>query len=997
MKIIDLHIYGFGQLENMMIDNLADFQVFYGENEAGKSTIMAFIHAILFGFPTKQQNDLRYEPKQGAKYGGRIRIFHPKKGFAVIERVKGKTAGGDVTVRLENGEEGGEELLTELLSHIEKGIYQAIFSFNLQGLQNIHQMKGEEIGKFLFSAGTLGTDRLAATELELQKELDVRFKPSGKKPLLNEKLQELHKTNDQVKKAAAKNQSYEELIEQKQALQTERDDLQKKLVSIHTEVEKLQEWKKIEPFVKEEKWLELQLGELGQFAFPAKGMERYQQLNQLLQPYNARISSLSTRLENLQKEIEGREPDHDFLKRQPEIQAVLDQIPLYKQFIAQENQTELKLEEVSEKIASSREQLHLARSEEEILSVNTNIYMKDQVQHIANKGMMLDKSKQELEDRFTEEKRTLENLEESVAVAKRQLLPEAERADLERQISEGKDRSTVENKLQDIQEKIAFYNAVNQREKQQNQRRFSQQIVGGLLLLALVFYGFVTAQTVLSLVGAILFIAVVAFFIKGLKDGKDQKKSTALKTLYKEEQKWKEYLSSPQYSKISALTEKLAMDRHRRELLQISQVKLEQQQLLYDKVIDQFEQWERETAHYTEELTQICSVLKIPRELARAYLVESFQRIDQLKLLIREKRQLQFQLERIAKDKAAIAGEITKYTAVYTPESKDDLQKATYLLQIKLNEEQEKLIQYKEKQGKLTEIKEDLSQQFHEQKHIQKEMDQLFAEANAESEADFYDISRRAERKATLEDRLAEVKQQLYFSILSESEKEKYLLLADYADLIDNDLQEIEQLHLRQNEIHGQLASIRHELQMLEEGGSYSEILHQFKQKKGEFEEEAKEWAVYRLAQDVLSQTIEKYKNVHLPQMLSKAESYLCFLTEGNYCKIFLHPSKTGFLIERKDHTVFEANELSQATTEQVYVAIRLALATTLYERFQFPIIIDDSFVNFDANRTKRIIELLGEFKQNQILFFTCHRHLLAYFSKESTLFLNKGAVQPIY
>ena len=94
--------------------------------------------------------------------------------------------------------------------------------------------------------------------------------------------------------------------------------------------------------------------------------------------------------------------------------------------------------------------------------------------------------------------------------------------------------------------------------------------------------------------------------------------------------------------------------------------------------------------------------------------------------------------------------------------------------------------------------------------------------------------------------------------------------------------------------------------------------------------------------------------------MLSKAEEYLSFLTDGDYQRIHLQQSGPGFLVERKDHTMFEANELSQATTEQVIcINYDLALATTLYEKYHFPIIIDDSFVNFDAKRTEKVIELL--------------------------------------
>ncbi|MEH7273728.1 AAA family ATPase, partial [Neobacillus vireti] len=219
MKIQEIHIYGFGHLNNIEIKNLSDFQVFYGENEAGKSTIMAFLHGILFGFPTKQSSELRYEPKNGSSYGGKLRIFFDGHGLVTVERIRGKAL-GDVTVTLEDGTTGNEELLKQLLGNMDKGLYQAIFSFNIHGLQNIHQMKGEELGRFLFSTGTLGTERLAKTEAELQKELEARFKPSGKKPVINEKLKAVHELNSELTKAAAKNQEYEKLITDKEKINT---------------------------------------------------------------------------------------------------------------------------------------------------------------------------------------------------------------------------------------------------------------------------------------------------------------------------------------------------------------------------------------------------------------------------------------------------------------------------------------------------------------------------------------------------------------------------------------------------------------------------------------------------------------------------------------------------------------------------------------------------------------------------------------------------------
>ena len=120
--------------------------------------------------------------------------------------------------------------------------------------------------------------------------------------------------------------------------------------------------------------------------------------------------------------------------------------------------------------------------------------------------------------------------------------------------------------------------------------------------------------------------------------------------------------------------------------------------------------------------------------------------------------------------------------------------------------------------------------------------------------------------------------------------------------------------------------------------------------------------------------------------MLNMAQRYLSFLTDGQYVRIIPKQEGSGFLIENREHLLFEANELSQATTEQIYVSIRLALAVTIYEKFKFPIIIDDSFVNFDGKRTDKMIRLLNQLKQHQILFFTCHEHLLQYFNDEAII-----------
>src|SRR5690606_29332695 len=130
MKIKSLHIYGYGQFVQTQLQLAPTLQVIFGENEAGKSTIMSFIHSILFGFPTKQQTELRYEPKTNSFYGGRLIIEMERYGEVSIERVKGK-ATGDVTVLLEDGRTGKEKLLQNILGGLDKEMFQGVFSFDM--------------------------------------------------------------------------------------------------------------------------------------------------------------------------------------------------------------------------------------------------------------------------------------------------------------------------------------------------------------------------------------------------------------------------------------------------------------------------------------------------------------------------------------------------------------------------------------------------------------------------------------------------------------------------------------------------------------------------------------------------------------------------------------------------------------------------------------------------------------------------------------------------
>ena len=81
MRILDLHIDGFGKFNDLSVSFDKDLNVVYGRNEAGKSTLHTFIRCMLFGLERGRgraaHTDLysKYEPWQNkAVYGGQMRV-----------------------------------------------------------------------------------------------------------------------------------------------------------------------------------------------------------------------------------------------------------------------------------------------------------------------------------------------------------------------------------------------------------------------------------------------------------------------------------------------------------------------------------------------------------------------------------------------------------------------------------------------------------------------------------------------------------------------------------------------------------------------------------------------------------------------------------------------------------------------------------------------------------------------------------------------------------
>ncbi len=136
-------------------------------------------------------------------------IDHPFEGTVWIERLDAS----QVQYFANNGEERDEAWFRKLLGNMNAEAFQSIYSFSNQDLAVFQNMKESDISELLLSIGLTGSAAVYKVEKKLQSELQKQFKPSGTKPVINEKLNEIRAMDKQLGESKRLEKSYKEQVE----------------------------------------------------------------------------------------------------------------------------------------------------------------------------------------------------------------------------------------------------------------------------------------------------------------------------------------------------------------------------------------------------------------------------------------------------------------------------------------------------------------------------------------------------------------------------------------------------------------------------------------------------------------------------------------------------------------------------------------------------------------------------------------------------------------
>jgi uncharacterized protein YhaN len=143
------------------------------------------------------------------------------------------------------------------------------------------------------------------------------------------------------------------------------------------------------------------------------------------------------------------------------------------------------------------------------------------------------------------------------------------------------------------------------------------------------------------------------------------------------------------------------------------------------------------------------------------------------------------------------------------------------------------------------------------------------------------------------------------------------------------------------------------------------------------------QWQVLSACSVALESVRAVFERDRQPDVLREASTYLAELTAGRYRRIWTTLGGRALSVDDADGNALAVDVLSRGTREQIFLSLRLALVSAYARRgIRLPIVMDDVLVNFDVVRAKAAVEVLAKFARagHQVLVFTCHEHLARLF-----------------
>jgi uncharacterized protein YhaN len=281
MRMTDIQIERFGVWRDLHLPlPQVGLNILYGPNEAGKSTLMRFVRAMLYGFSTG-----RPIPGQSQISGGRggMEIEHEGRKYR-IQRTENPHSRGDLAVVSLDSRPAPSNLIDTILNGVEEQVFEKVFAVGLREIQELGTLQDGEVADRIYGL-TLGPDgqKLMNSAERFRSHRSELLDPETQSGRLTELFDRHDKVSAELRQHDKKVRQHRELCRERARIESEISAHKQRQFGLQQELRGHSLLQRIYGPWKRVQECQLELGELKVVQdFPDQGVERLTKLEQEL-------------------------------------------------------------------------------------------------------------------------------------------------------------------------------------------------------------------------------------------------------------------------------------------------------------------------------------------------------------------------------------------------------------------------------------------------------------------------------------------------------------------------------------------------------------------------------------------------------------------------------------------------------------------------------------------------------------------------------------------
>lgn len=1030
MKITDLQIDGFGVWKGLTVESVSDeVTVFYGQNEAGKTTLMHFVRSLCFGF-AKERLEKYTPPVYGGLAGGSMYIESPRGGFEIQRHVdpnRHMDRVGDLAVTdNHDGTVHGATMLNTILCEVDEPIFSNVFAVGLREIQELGALNSTEAAESLYKL-TSGLDRVSLVDvmrnLRDQRD-DIWSNDPEAKARLSELFEKRRKLLQEIEELRTRSKRWSRVSAQTQEINHRLNELATEIKTAEREARLVEVSLQIADRWQSRFVLQQQVDAFGKLPDPQIiSVKELDKLNSKIAQQRERINEI--RSERLRVKSEGTQLpiNRTLWAQKSRIQAVSEHLPWIESLMRQAGHLNSEIDTIENGMLAEVDglgnQLKIRAKDVRDLSNRGLASLKTNAKTLLEHDERLNALKQEADKAKFELGQTEDHLGTSISEHSDGIPGTLD--DTSRHVNRLRRRIELEEKIQKLQTsrhglEREIDDVVNEQVLPVNKLAviglvfIAGTILAGFGLMSSVTNGwfYATSQAVdqfgnatsqlgflmMMLGGGCFFVAMGLKYhweriardelddyrhqielirqqLKRAKNERDEIERQLPETLVSG---WDLELKDAE-SRMARLEDLVPLE-SRVKTARMNLEELRHRIAAQEREVTAKQETWRATLRSVG-LPETLSPLQVQEITERSSRIASnHARVDQYKSELADRnRELGLLTHRI--------DDLIQETGV-TIEAGNPLERLTEL-NSHLNEQRqlvatrrEYIDRYKTLRGRFSKAKRELDR-------LSGLRHRLLSSVGVDTEDEYrqFDIKHAQRRKLIAQKR--QLTEQIAAALgnnFEEEDVQTHLEAYGRSGLEKHwdDVQlEVEELKEQQTKLLQQRGEFLQEVKMLGEDSRLDEARLELNVIDAEMYDLKKRWQVLATSSQMLETIREGYEAKRQPETLQEASMYLERLTDGQYVRIWTRLVGEELLVDNSNDETITVDKLSRGTREAVYLSLRLALIGAYARRGTvLPIVLDDVLVNFDAHRARKAAELLCDFsaKGYQILFFTCHDHM---------------------